>query len=66
MVRATKFDFTTRLRPLSRLEGGCNRSASCHSDTAHYEHCPKLQADLDRFKAERRAYYAAGGYHGKL
>lgn len=58
MARPTKFDFRTPLRPLLRLEGGCDRSKRCVSDTAHYEHCPRLKADLVAFKANRRAFYS--------
>lgn len=49
---------------LEPLVGGCNRHSSCTSEGAHLPHCPRLAADLERWKANRAAWYAAGGYNG--
>lgn len=54
MVRRTKFDFR---RALPSLGGGCGRTKHCTSEGAHYEKCPKLAVDLEKFKAGRKAFY---------
>jgi hypothetical protein len=45
--RISSFDFG----PLPELSSGCDRTIHCKSEGSHYEKCPKLAADLVKFKA---------------
>lgn len=63
-----KFDFEKPKKKSFTNPIGCphgRERRTCDTDGPHHPGCPKLSADLVRFKQGRREWERKGGFHGR-